>query len=86
MQVTGSNTPNHLICYECGSKCNVDVITRTNQGFWRLICLNCASDPTHREWYWRCTSVNCASPIIADNYMYCYVHHAMYHNWLTSTD
>jgi hypothetical protein len=86
MQQLLSNNNSHLECYDCASKRNVDVIARTHQGFWRTICLNCATKPEYSDWYWRCTNNNCVRPIIADNYFYCYTHHAMYLEWLNKIE
>jgi hypothetical protein len=82
----GGNNKNHLLCYDCGFDRNVDVLVRTNQGFWRTVCLNCATKPEYNEWYWRCMVNNCVCPIIAENHWHCYAHHQLYVDYWTQLD
>lgn len=72
------NHKNHLLCYDCGHKHNVDVLVRTNQGTLRAVCLNCATKPEYKNWCWRCFNNNCMRPIFADHYMYCETHYRMW--------
>lgn len=80
-QIEGNNSVNHLLCFNCESTRNVDVLAHTLQG-WRTLCLNCATEPEYKHWEWRCSNNNCVRPIAADNYFYCYYHHLMWLNFL----